>query len=287
MISIHALRGEGDVASVSMLISLCNFNPRPPWGGRHSRTLPFKNSIVISIHALRGEGDLKQRTAGHIDSHFNPRPPWGGRPPIEIKTWQDLQFQSTPSVGRATAIEAPRSKSTRHFNPRPPWGGRPLKIMSIQFGSVLFQSTPSVGRATMSMRQFVIQAIKFQSTPSVGRATKNNWDTDYMLVISIHALRGEGDLVYDRLYAISYYFNPRPPWGGRRIYTSGTQAGRSFQSTPSVGRATRPAKSSPEQSANFNPRPPWGGRRLSPALINQQKDFNPRPPWGGRPKLGD
>ena len=110
VISIHALRGEGDVASVSMLISLCNFNPRPPWGGRHSRTLPFKNSIVISIHALRGEGDLKQRTAGHIDSHFNPRPPWGGRPPIEIKTWQDLQFQSTPSVGRATNAKSKQSQ---------------------------------------------------------------------------------------------------------------------------------------------------------------------------------
>ncbi len=68
-----------------------------------------------------------------------------------------------------------------------------MKIMSIQFGSVLFQSTPSVGRATMSMRQFVIQAIKFQSTPSVGRATHlYQWDTGRQ-VISIHALRGEGD----------------------------------------------------------------------------------------------
>ena len=34
-----------------------HFNPRPPWGGRHS-TYALNNSInAISIHALRGEGD--------------------------------------------------------------------------------------------------------------------------------------------------------------------------------------------------------------------------------------
>ena len=108
------------------------------------------------------------------------------------------------------------SKET-DFNPRPPWGGRPLKIMSIQFGSVLFQSTPSVGRATMSMRQFVIQAIKFQSTPSVGRATIFLCISLYRSVISIHALRGEGDTAGFISQTSRSHFNPRPPWGGRQI----------------------------------------------------------------------
>ena len=33
--------------------------------------------------------------------------------------------------------------------------------------------------------------------------------------ISIHALRGEGDRNPNIFHTLFYYFNPRPPWGGR------------------------------------------------------------------------
>ena len=33
------------------------FNPRPPWGGRHTPLLQHIYYKNISIHALRGEGD--------------------------------------------------------------------------------------------------------------------------------------------------------------------------------------------------------------------------------------
>ena len=33
--------------------------------------------------------------------------------------------------------------------------------------------------------------------------------------ISIHALRGEGDVLTDIPYGEVNNFNPRPPWGGR------------------------------------------------------------------------
>ena len=33
-ISIHALRGEGDPDSAKIFSKVCDFNPRPPWGGR-------------------------------------------------------------------------------------------------------------------------------------------------------------------------------------------------------------------------------------------------------------
>ena len=36
------------------------------------------------------------------------------------------------------------------------------------------------------------------------------------LKISIHALRGEGDLYKLVSVLLQLYFNPRPPWGGRR-----------------------------------------------------------------------
>ena len=89
-------------------------------------------------------------------------------------------------------------------------------------------------------------AKKFQSTPSVGRATLTPRPRPRKISISIHALRGEGDL--RSLFSRYKYnnFNPRPPWGGR----------------PCTNREDS------NTNQNFNPRPPWGGRhRLYVFLI--------------------
>ncbi len=56
-ISIHALRGEGDLKIRKDFISC----------------------LCISIHALRGEGDLSSEEIYKLVMYFNPRPPWGGR----------------------------------------------------------------------------------------------------------------------------------------------------------------------------------------------------------------
>ena len=56
LISIHALREEGDIG-------------RPP----------VFESKEISIHALREEGDLCRRSLWRRLEHFYPRPPRGGR----------------------------------------------------------------------------------------------------------------------------------------------------------------------------------------------------------------
>ena len=57
MISIHALRGEGDICSVF-----------------YSR-----ETAVISIHALHVEGDRAHDIFHIFPPHFNPRPPRGKR----------------------------------------------------------------------------------------------------------------------------------------------------------------------------------------------------------------
>ena len=104
VISIHALRGEGDDGAVSVL----------------------HDALGISIHALRGEGDATTWSASARSSYFYPRPPWGGRPlclllqahclrisihalrgegdegPDGTEIHEDI-FLSTPSVGRATS----------------------------------------------------------------------------------------------------------------------------------------------------------------------------------------
>ena len=83
IISIHALREEGDVTDLGQI------------------KLPYR----ISIHALREEGDPLPCCRGFMLPDFYPRPPRGGR----RARWNSLVlipvFLSTPSARRATAID--------------------------------------------------------------------------------------------------------------------------------------------------------------------------------------
>ena len=125
IISIHAPREGGDCGLWMFRNIQCNFNPRPPRGGR--------------LHTIL------QRTCSTTD--FNPRPPRGGRQKPNTRYQEGNQFQSTPPARGATktrvktkqitriSIHAPReggdwgfpyiSYAKCHFNPRPPRGGRP------------------------------------------------------------------------------------------------------------------------------------------------------------------
>ena len=63
---------------------------------------------------------------------------------------------------------------------------------------VRFQSTPSTGRATGIADMRITLLTEFQSTPSTGRATRTGAN----------------------VHAVSDYFNPRPPRGGRLVKIS-------------------------------------------------------------------
>ena len=124
-------------------------------------------------------------------------------------------------------------------------------------------------------------------------------------VISIHALREEGDLhtSCDSSQAINFYprpprggrplpearvlcglhdFYPRPPRGGRRHFCSFSSAERGFLSTPSARRATGNAAGGRGRPCDFYPRPPRGGRPFPPQKLTCDANFYPRPPRGGR-----
>ena len=58
------------------------------------------------------------------------------------------------------------------------------------------------------------------------------------LLISIHALREEGDGALPSSAVLVIYFNPRPPRGGRLWRGHTTVNFERFQSTPSARRAT-------------------------------------------------
>ena len=127
---------------------------------------------------------------------------------------------------------------------------------------------------------------RFQSTHSVGSATCNSIHTSTSSLVSIHALRGECDETHRGAGADIQGFNPRTPWGVRRIGKSQHEAHQKFQSTHSVGSATialcdsdkdcgvsihalrgecdRRSTTSAATSRCFNPRTPWGVRRCLP-----------------------
>ena len=235
-ISIHALREEGDITATSATDCGLNFYPRPPRGGRRDpefkniqrslflstpsarRATEFAAQIFvgcrnfyprpprggrpavaghrplderISIHALREEGDATGCLCVSVSHNFYPRPPRGGR---RAKRWP-LATQPPISI-HALREEGDRCalcnrKCEADFYPRPPRGGRHLRDFGFS------------------------QQVGFLSTPSARRATDQQAGHSRRQMISIHALREEGD---DQLcFAVpnAGYFYPRPPRGGR------------------------------------------------------------------------
>ena len=78
-----------------------------------------------------------------------------------------------------------------NFYPRPPRGGRPEPGFC-RPASEIFLSTPSARRATLT-NAGPDAAYAFLSTPSARRATQQIQRTSSGCLISIHALREEGD----------------------------------------------------------------------------------------------
>ena len=157
-----------------------------------------------------------------------------------VSCWMPVTFQSTPSARRATKHKKHHRFTKMNFNPRPPRGGRPAL------------------KAAMPAAQ------KFQSTPSARRATKQPVFSNNRRIISIHALREEGDgILYSpneaRLH-ISIHALREEGDPNFCLISSGSW---SFQSTPSARRATSSPRRVTDSRADFNPRPPRGGRRIA------------------------
>ena len=168
-ISIHALREEGDAIHSPDCFASESFLSTPSARRATHTSCHRLRPLHISIHALREEGDKLPAVIIFTLIDFYPRPPRGGR--------RGCAYCS--AVPRSISIHALREEGdighldynakVKYFYPRPPRGGR------------------HVTRATVSAWK------KFLSTPSARRATLISalFDPDY--IISIHALREEGD----------------------------------------------------------------------------------------------
>ena len=237
MISIHALREEGDLSPATGLKRVDNFYPRPPRGGRRSMASRSFGSTLflstpsarrataeqlrqpmggmisihalreegdtgklytflayeISIHALREEGDTRTRESARSTKNFYPRPPRGGRR-IYIELDGSPKFISIHALreeGDISDTETPIPP--RYFYPRPPRGGRRMTTTGRYWQTSVFLSTPSARRATSSSLSGWMWKL-FLSTPSARRATFCQLLFGALHPISIHALREEGDL---------------------------------------------------------------------------------------------
>ena len=85
-----------------------------------------------------------------------------------------------------------------------------------------------------------------------------------------------------RVVVTRFYFNPRPPRGGRPALMDPHNTQRQISiHVPREGDDGL-FEDLACGTADFNPRPPRGGRLLWPGQSRQGFDFNPRPPRGGR-----
>ena len=217
---------------------LRNFYPRPPRGGRRRQPVQWPRRFSISIHALREEGDLplgRNETARKISIHA-------------LREEGDVREDS-------------QRRKDRNFYPRPPRGGRRLHAPSFRRcyrisihalreegdlrrqhpvpSHMRFLSTPSARRATVSVSSGSSRVSNFYPRPPRGGRRRGIFCLSDGAVISIHALREEGDDWCPRRKDDAEYFYPRPPRGGRLSdYTEMVADG------------------------DFYPRPPRGGRHL-------------------------
>ena len=215
-ISIHALREEGDGLNAFRITAASYFYPRPPRGGRRSTLVRFPlirwhfyprpprggrldvygilaDYTGISIHALREEGDFLSISYDITIMYFYPRPPRGGRLHGRSLVQRGQSFLSTPSARRATRKPWPEKVSQTNFYPRPPRGGRHA---SQRAGGVLlvdFYPRPPRGGRPRANSSSPRRSLYFYPRPPRGGRPYNVYDGTTKQLISIHALREEGD----------------------------------------------------------------------------------------------
>ncbi len=146
-----------------------------------------------------------------------------------------------------------------------------------------FLSTPSARRATQDQIHHLWRGGHFYPRPPRGGRQLSTNLPSYQFMISIHALREEGDSYQQGLSRMWTNFYPRPPRGGRPAQSSVFESSQEqFLSTPSARRATSAFNGS-NNHIRFLSTP--SARRATdelPLLDRSPSDFYPRPPRGGR-----
>ena len=260
IISIHALREEGDFSYQPSRSTIPYFYPRPPRGGRRREDVRVsRQRRGISIHALREEGDSSRLMCSPSTSYFYPRPPRGGRRGSTPNPATVNEFLSTPSARRATLSDAQLARLYKFLSTpsaRRATRGLPCELPPVgisihalrEEGDVVaqplaylrpqFLSTPSARRATSKVTSKTGWEVDFYPRPPRGGRPEHEEFKRRLEEISIHALREEGD--------------------ASSVCEMGMLRVISIHALREEGDS--PGTTSSAQIAYFYPRPPRGGR---------------------------
>ena len=170
VISIHALREEGDFwwADVPRICIEFLSTPSARRATRHK--LKAVRPSKISIHALREEGDPSVAVTSHSPSwDFYPRPPRGGRQPRPRHTSARPHISIHALREEGDKLSKNPKSAKLHFYPRPPRGGRRIALMQASGDN-----------------KISIHALREEGDLNGGKHFA-------FAIISIHALREEGD----------------------------------------------------------------------------------------------
>ena len=212
-----ATKSPGIILGIS-----CDFNPRPPRGGRRTGfSTPQVSDKFQSTPPARGATCWQRTTT------LTPRSP--------------LRFQSTPPARGATMPRSyPCRKNTDNFNPRPPRGGRRVCLFWLTMISRISIHAPREG-GDGPLYLYPQYPQGFQSTPPARGATLFNTLSRKPLPISIHAPREGGDrgfAIFSQLLRISIH---APREGGDYNGVNSMPFRGRFQSTPPARGATETA----------------------------------------------
>ena len=282
-ISIHALREEGDYPCCQSFSWLSSFLSTPSARRATRSGCGHRGHCHISIHALREEGDQPPHLIMDALKNFYPRPPRGGRRKTFRTAGGAAGFLSTPSARRAT-LTAQKERLAEVISIHA------LREEGDQLESYIqspaveeFLSTPSARRATRAERGEGLYIEDFYPRPPRGGRQPSVDNFPGRRVISIHALREEGDAGHRggrRRVGISIHALREE---GDRLPQQGRQARGPFLSTPSARRATRPIpRYFDKKYISIHALREEGDPDSSTIIKERRRHFYPRPPRGGR-----
>ena len=219
-----------------MIISI--FQSTPPARGATSQEPTSEHQPSISIHAPREGGDLRTKVRYRLYEGFQSTPPARGATAINIKdnTHSGISIHAPREGGDFAATDDLHGLIISIHAPRE---GGDSKSIRKPAPTLRFQSTPPARGATaINIKDNTHSGISIHAPregATGGCKRRDNTETK----ISIHAPREGGDVNFGIEKKVYYYFNPRPPRGGRL-----------------------PAAVPAQADVDFNPRPPRGGRLI-------------------------
>ena len=166
---------------------------------------------------------------------FNPRSPYGERPGFTVKTNGETEISIHAPLTGSDVLLRGIATLLRDFNPRSPYGER-LNIKVRANCDREFQSTLPLRGATSHHSPWCLLLSISIHAPLTG-SDKCNFSGPDNSIISIHAPLTGSDMVIAYKVTNPVNFNPRSPYGERRLCTTWAQ-----------------------DAFYFNPRSPYGER---------------------------